>query len=80
MAEFLVSNTYGDDTMKYTKRTVKSVSVRNILMCKTIQGVRFYFDRSILSDQLLRTLESFAIKADDEAYCVYFDDEKIVIF
>lgn len=45
-----------------------------------INGVTFYYDGFSLTDEMLEQLESFSLSADDDAYSVYVDNERLVIY
>ena len=48
--------------------------------CETINGVTFYYDGFMLTDDMIDQLESFSLSADDDAYSVYLDDGRLVIY
>lgn len=48
--------------------------------CEVINGVTFYYDGFELTDDIIEQLESFSLAADEDAYSVYLDDGRLVIF
>ena len=44
-----------------------------------INGITFYYDGFILTDEMIEQLESFSLSADDDAYSVYVDNGRLVI-
>ena len=46
----------------------------------TINGITFYIDSLLLTDDIMNRLTDFAQSADDKAYSVYLDDGKLVIY
>ena len=48
--------------------------------CETINGVTFFYDGFVLTDDMIDQLESFSLSADDDAYSVYLDDGRLVIY
>lgn len=47
---------------------------------KTINGVTFYFENLLLTQNIMNQLESFSLSADDDTYSVYFDNGRLVIY
>ena len=47
---------------------------------KIINNITFYYYDLVLTDSILEELESFSMYADEEAYSVYLDDGKLVIY
>ena len=45
-----------------------------------INGVTFYFNGFKLTDAMIDQLEAFSLSADDDAYSVYLDDGRLVIY
>lgn len=45
-----------------------------------IHGVTFYYDGFELTDEMGEYLEGFSLCAEDEAYTVYLDDGKLVVY
>lgn len=45
-----------------------------------INGVTFYFDGFTLTDDMIDQLESFSLSADEDAYSVYLDNGRLVIY
>lgn len=48
--------------------------------CEIINGVTFFYDGFVLTDDVIEELESFSLSADDDTYSVYLDDGKLVIY
>ena len=53
---------------------------KNITASEVINGVIFYYDGCTLTDEMMDQLESFSLSAEDEAYSVYLDDGRLVIY
>ena len=49
-------------------------------MSERINGVTFYYDGFVLTDEMIEQLESFSLSADDDAYSVYVDNGRLVIY
>lgn len=47
---------------------------------ETINGVTFYFDGFALTDDIIDQLENFSLSADDDAYSIYLDNGRLVIY
>ena len=47
---------------------------------ETINGVTFFFDGFVLTDDLMDQLEQFSLSAEEDAYSVYMDNGKLVIY
>jgi hypothetical protein len=54
--------------------------MEDVSYSKSINGVMFYYDGFILTDEIIDQLESFSLSADDDAYSVYLDDGRLVIY
>ncbi len=48
--------------------------------CEVINGITFYYDGFILTDEMIDQLESFSLSAEDDAYSVYLDEGRLVIY
>lgn len=48
--------------------------------CEIINGVTFYYDGFSLTDEMIEQLESFSLSADEDAYSVYVDNGRLVIY
>ena len=57
------------------RETSKETVAREI-----INGVTFYYDGFNLTDEMIDQLEAFSLSADDDAYSVYLDDGRLVIY
>lgn len=57
------------------RETVKDVTAREI-----INGVTFYYDGFVLTDDMIDQLENFSLLADEDTYSVYLDGGKLVIY
>ncbi len=57
------------------KEVMENVSAKEL-----INGVTFYYDDLILTDQIINELEKFSLTADDDTYSVYVDSGKLVIY
>jgi uncharacterized phage-associated protein len=47
---------------------------------ESINGVTFYYDGFHLTDEIIDQLERFSLSAEDDAYSVYLDDGRLVIY
>lgn len=45
-----------------------------------INGVTFFYDGFVLTEDILNQLEGFSLSADDDAYTVYLDGGRLVIY
>ncbi|MFW5555774.1 MAG: Panacea domain-containing protein [Roseburia inulinivorans] len=52
----------------------------NITASETINGVTFYYDGFILTDDIIDQLENFSLSAEDDTYSVYLDNGRLVIY
>lgn len=52
----------------------------NTTFSEVINGITFYYDGFILTDEMLKQLEAFSLSANDNAYSLYIDDGKLVIY
>ena len=68
-AKYFIKN--GADSMPNTYEDSK---------CEIINGVRFYFDGITLTDDMVEYLEEFSLSAEDDAYSMYFDNGRLVIY
>ncbi len=57
------------------KEAAKESSVYEI-----INGIKFYYDDIILTDDIIEQLETFSLRAEDDTYSVYMDGGKLMIF
>lgn len=48
--------------------------------CEIINGVRFYYDGFTLTDEIVDHLEGVSLSAEDDAYSIYFDNGRLVIY
>ena len=55
-------------------------SLEDAMQSDTINGIKFYYDGIVLTDELIDQLETFAISAEDNSYTVYIDDGELVIY
>ena len=55
-------------------------TAKNAMYSETINGVTFYYDNLVLTDEITDKLETFSLLADDKAYTVYLDNGKLVIY
>lgn len=55
-------------------------AVNDTSACEIINGVTFFYDGFALTDDMIDQLESFSLSADDDAYSVYLDDGRLVIY
>lgn len=47
---------------------------------ETINGITFYYDGFVLTDEMIEQLENFSLLADDDTYSVYVDNGRLVIY
>lgn len=55
-------------------------SSENVTDYEVINGITFYYDGFSLTDSIIEELESFSLLADEDAYSVYVDGGKLVIY
>ncbi|MCC8051618.1 MAG: DUF4065 domain-containing protein [Clostridiales bacterium] len=55
-------------------------TAQDVTASEVINGVTFYFDGFVLTDDIINQLESFSLLAEDDTYSVYLDDGKLVIY
>jgi len=55
-------------------------SVNNVSASEIINGIKFYYDGFALTDEMIEQLENFSLFAEDDAYSVYIDDGRLVIY
>lgn len=55
-------------------------AANSVSACEIINGVTFFYDGFVLTDDMIDQLESFSLSADDDAYSVYLDDGRLVIY
>lgn len=58
---------------------VHQQSVNDITASEVINGVTYYYDGFVLTDEIINQLECFSLLAEDDVYSVYLDDGKLVI-
>lgn len=58
---------------------VHQQSVNDITASEVINGVTYYYDGFVLTDEIINQLECFSLSAEDDVYSVYLDDGKLVI-
>ncbi len=54
-------------------------SAADVKAKEVINGVVFYYDGFLLTDDMINQLEAFSLSADDDAYSVYVDNGRLVI-
>lgn len=55
-------------------------SASNITAYELINGITFYYDNFVLTDDIIDQLEAFSLSAEDDSYSVYLDDGRLVIY
>lgn len=55
-------------------------TAHDVTASEIINGVTFYYDGFILTDEMIDQLENFSLSADDDAYSVYLDNGRLVIY
>lgn len=55
-------------------------NLNDVSASEVINGVTFYYDGFELTDDIIEKLEVFSLQADDDAYTIYFDNGKLVIY
>ena len=53
---------------------------RNIPKYEVVNGITFYYDNLLMNDDIISELEKFSQVCDDDAYSLYMEDGKLVIF
>lgn len=53
---------------------------KEVTASEVINGVTYYYDGFELTDDIIEQLEVFSLTAEDDAYSVYVDDGKLVIY
>lgn len=48
--------------------------------CEVINGVTFYYEGFVLTDDMIDQLEGFSLSAEDDAYSIYLDNGRLVIY
>lgn len=52
----------------------------DVTASEIINGITFYYDGFSLTDEMIEQLENFSLSADDDAYSVYLDNGRLVIY
>lgn len=52
----------------------------DVTSSEIINGITFYYDGFLLTDEMIEQLENFSLSAEDDAYSVYVDNGRLVIF
>lgn len=52
----------------------------DVTASEIINGVTFYYDGLVLTDEMIEQLENFSLSAEDDTYCVYLDNGRLVIY
>lgn len=52
----------------------------DITASEIINGITFYFDGFVLTDDIIDQLEKFSLSADDDTYSIYLDNGRLVIY
>ena len=52
----------------------------DVMAHETINGITFYYDGFVLTDEIIQQLENFSLLADDDTYSVYVDNGRLVIY
>jgi uncharacterized phage-associated protein len=70
------------DDIKRMKEIISAYreAASDVSSSESINGVTFYYDGFALTDEIIDQLESFSLSADDDAYSVYLDDGRLVIY
>lgn len=55
-------------------------ATNDVTASEIINGITFYYDGFILTDEMIDELESFSLSAEDNAYSVYLDNGRLVIY
>ena len=75
----MMSQTEDINRMREIIRAYREVS-SDVTGSEIINGVTFYYDGFVLTDEMIEQLESFSLSADDDAYSVYVDNGRLVIY
>ena len=67
------------DKMREIIYAYREVS-NDVTASELINGIRFYYDGFVLTDEMLEELEIFSLSADEDAYSVYVDNGKLVVY
>lgn len=52
----------------------------DVTASEIINGVTFYYDGLVLTDEMIEQLENFSLSAGDDTYSVYLDNGRLVIY
>lgn len=52
----------------------------DVTASEMINGVTFYYDGLVLTDEMIEQLENFSLSAGDDTYSVYLDNGRLVIY
>lgn len=52
----------------------------DVTASEMINGVTFYYDGLVLTDEMIEQLENFSLSAEDDTYSVYLDNGRLVIY
>lgn len=55
-------------------------AANDVTASEIINGVTFYYDGFILTDEIIDQLENFSLSAEDDTYSVYLDNGRLVIY
>ena len=75
----MMSQTKDIDRMREIICAYREVS-SDVTASEIINGVTFYYDGFLLTDEMLEQLENFSLSAEEDAYSVYLDNGRLVIY
>lgn len=55
-------------------------AANDVSKCEMINGVTFYYEGFTLTDNMIDQLEGFSLSAEDDAYSIYLDNGRLVIY
>ncbi len=55
-------------------------AANDVTASEIINGVTFYYDGFVLTDEIIDQLEKFSLSAEDDTYSVYLDHGRLVIY
>lgn len=75
----MMSQTEDINRMKEIISAYKEAA-NDVAASEIINGVTFYYDGLVLTDEIIDQLENFSLSAEDDIYSVYLDNGRLVIY
>lgn len=75
----MMGHTEDIEKMRDILQAYKEAS-KEVTASEVINGVTYYYDGFELTDDMIEQLETFSLVAEDDAYSIYVDDGKLVIY